>query len=436
MIPNDIEAEQSVLGSCLVDLNAVTSAVETLTEEDFYRKDHKIIFKGIDNLFSKNEPIDIITLKDEISSMGQYEQVGGIEYIANLPEKVPTTANVNKYITIVKQKAIARNLINMSNEISILAFDTTTDIDELIAITEKKIFEITQKKNAKGVSKLKDLLVDSITNLENLYNNGNKKGISTGFVDIDRRMGGLRGSELIIVAARPAMGKSAFVLNIATHVAYKEKIPVLIFNLEMGKEQLTDRIICSQAYIDSKKYQDGKLDEEDWTKIAESIGPLSEANILIDDNSSITISEIRAKCMKMKMEENIGLVIIDYLQLINPSSNKMSREQEVAEISRSLKLLSKDLNIPVIALSQLSRANEKRGSEDKRPVLSDLRDSGSIEQDADIVLFIHREEYYNLTEENKGIAEINFAKFRRGQPGTEKLLWLGEYTKFVNMNKY
>lgn len=436
MIPNDIEAEQSVLGSCLVDLNAVTSAVETLTEEDFYRKDHKIIFKGINNLFSKNEPIDIITLKDEISSMGQYEQVGGIEYIANLPEKVPTTANVNKYITIVKQKAIARNLINISNEISILAFDTTTDIDELIAITEKKIFEITQKKNAKGVSKLKDLLVDSITNLENLYNNGNKKGISTGFVDIDRRMGGLRGSELIIVAARPAMGKSAFVLNIATHVAYKEKIPVLIFNLEMGKEQLTDRIICSQAYIDSKKYQDGKLDEEDWSKIAESIGPLSEANILIDDNSSITISEIRAKCMKMKMEENIGLVIIDYLQLINPSSNKMSREQEVAEISRSLKLLSKDLNIPVIALSQLSRANEKRGSEDKRPVLSDLRDSGSIEQDADIVLFIHREEYYNLTEENKGIAEINFAKFRRGQPGTEKLLWLGEYTKFVNMNKY
>lgn len=436
MIPNDIEAEQSVLGSCLVDLNAVTSAVETLTEEDFYRKDHKIIFKGINNLFSKNEPIDIITLKDEISSMGQYEQVGGIEYIANLPEKVPTTANVNKYITIVKQKAIARNLINMSNEISILAFDTTTDIDELIAITEKKIFEITQKKNAKGVSKLKDLLVDSINNLENLYNNGNKKGISTGFVDIDRRMGGLRGSELIIVAARPAMGKSAFVLNIATHVAYKEKIPVLIFNLEMGKEQLTDRIICSQTYIDSKKYQDGKLDEEDWTKIAESIGPLSEANILIDDNSSITISEIRAKCMKMKMEENIGLVIIDYLQLINPSSNKMSREQEVAEISRSLKLLSKDLNIPVIALSQLSRANEKRGSEDKRPVLSDLRDSGSIEQDADIVLFIHREEYYNLTEENKGIAEINFAKFRRGQPGTEKLLWLGEYTKFVNMNKY
>lgn len=433
IMPNDVEAEQSVIGSCLIDTEAVIESINTLVENDFYREDHKIIYRCISNLFSRNEPIDIITLKDEISSIGKYEQVGGTEYIAKLPDKVPTTANVNKYIKIVKEKAIARNLINMSNEISKLAFDPTVNTDELIELSEKKIFDITQKKNIKGVSKLKDLLVESVNELEETYNKGIKKGISTGFIDIDRRMGGLKGSELIIVAARPAMGKSAFVLNIATNVAYKEKIPVLIFNLEMGKEQLTDRIICSQAMISSKKYQEGKLGEDDWNRLAESLGILSETNIFIDDNASITISEIKAKCRKMKIEENIGLVIIDYLQLINPTSNKMSREQEVAEISRSLKLLAKDLNIPIIALSQLSRANEKRNSADKRPMLSDLRDSGSIEQDADIVMFIHREEYYNLTEENKGIAEINIAKFRAGQPGTEKLLWLGEYTKFANI---
>ena len=433
IMPNDVEAEQSVIGSCLIDTEAVIESINTLVENDFYREDHKIIYRCISNWFSRNEPIDIITLKDEISSIGKYEQVGGIEYIAKLPDKVPTTANVNKYIKIVKEKAIARNLINMSNEISKLAFDPTVNTDELIELSEKKIFDITQKKNIKGVSKLKDLLVESVNELEETYNKGIKKGISTGFIDIDRRMGGLKGSELIIVAARPAMGKSAFVLNIATNVAYKEKIPVLIFNLEMGKEQLTDRIICSQAMISSKKYQEGKLGEDDWNRLAESLGILSETNIFIDDNASITISEIKAKCRKMKIEENIGLVIIDYLQLINPTSNKMSREQEVAEISRSLKLLAKDLNIPIIALSQLSRANEKRNSADKRPMLSDLRDSGSIEQDADIVMFIHREEYYNLTEENKGIAEINIAKFRAGQPGTEKLLWLGEYTKFANI---
>lgn len=228
------------------------------------------------------------------------------------------------------------------------------------------------------------------------------------------------------------MGKSAFVLNIATHVAKKEKIPVLIFNLEMGKDQLTDRIICSDCLINSNKYRNGKLDEDDWLKLAENLGALSEANIFIDDNSSITISEIRAKCRKMKLEENIGLVIIDYLQLITPSDGKGSREQEVAEISRSLKILAKELKIPVIALSQLSRANEKRGDKDKRPMLSDLRDSGNIEQDADMVLFIHREDYYQKTEDNKNIAEIIFAKFRAGEPGTEKLLWLGEYTKFAN----
>lgn len=435
ILPNDIEAEQSVLGACLIDENAVSDATEILLTEDFYRDDHKIIFSCILSLATKNEPVDILTLKSELEFIGKLESVGGIKYLAILPEKVPTTANTKKYIDIIKEKAIRRKLIELSNEISELSFDSTTEIGKLTDKAEKRIFEITQKKDIKGASKLKDLLMVSIENLEDVYNHGNKKGIPTGFIDIDRRMGGLKGSELIILAARPGMGKSAFALNIATHIAKKEKVPVLIFNLEMGKDQLTDRIICSECLIDSKKYRDGKLDESDWEHLANHLGDLSDSNIFIDDNSSITISEIRTRCRKMKIEENIGLVIIDYLQLITPSQGKSSREQEVAEISRTLKLIAKELNIPIIALSQLSRANEKRTGKEKRPMLSDLRDSGNIEQDADMVLFIHREDYYEATEENKNIAEINFAKFRAGETGVEKLLWFGEYTRFENLSR-
>lgn len=434
VIPNDIEAEQSVLGSCIIDRNAFLDAVELLVKDDFYREDHKIIFDCIYSMNLRNEPVDIITLKNELELRGALNAVGGIEYIANLPEKVPTTANVKKYINIVKQKAIKRNLIEMSNEISQKSFDDTIDTEQLTDFAERKIYEITQRKDIKGVSKLSELIIDSLNKLEDVYNNGNKKGIPTGFIDIDKRMGGLRGSELIILAARPGMGKSAFALNIATHVAKDEKIPVLIFNLEMGKDQLTDRIICSECFIDSRKYREGKLNDEDWTKLANGISLFSEAPIYIDDNSSITISEIRSKCRKMQDENEIGLVIIDYLQLITPSNKKNSRVEEVAEISRTLKLIAKELDIPIIALSQLSRANEKRGDNEKKPMLSDLRDSGSIEQDADIVLFIHREDYYKETPENKNIAEINFAKFRAGEPGIEKLLWLGQYTRFENLS--
>lgn len=438
ILPNSIEAEQSILGACLIDSDTVIQSIEMLVPEDFYREDNKIIFECISNLFAKSQPVDIITLKEELSLIGKLESVGGLEYIASLPERVITTAYVEKYINIVKEKAMTRNLINMSNEIAKLGFDTTISTEQLTEIAERKIFEITQKKNTKCASKLKDLLVSCIDNLENISKNGKKKGVPTGFIDLDKRMGGLKGSELIILAARPAMGKSAFVLNIATYVAKNEKVPVLIFNLEMGKEQLADRIICSECFINSTNYRDGTLVDSDWTKLAEGLGVLSEANIFVDDTSTITISEIRAKCRKMKMEENIGLIIIDYLQLITPNNNKGSREQEVAEISRSLKILAKELNVPVIALSQLSRANEKRNESNKRPMLSDLRDSGSIEQDADIVMFIHREDYYNkdiVDPEKKNIAEIILAKNRAGETGTAELLWLGEYTKFVNISK-
>ena len=433
IIPSDTEAEQSVLGACLIDEKSITKAEEILVKEDFYREDNKIICECISNMDARNMPVDIITIKSELEQIGNLEAVGGIDYIAKLPEKVPTTANVEKYIDIIKEKAIRRNLIQMTNEIAEKCYDTLIDNDQLTDYAESKIYQITQKKNIKGASSMKELLVESINKLEDVYNNGKKKGIPTGFIDIDRRMGGLKGSELIILAARPGMGKSAFALNIATNVAINEKIPVLIFNLEMGKDQLADRIICSKCFLDSKKYREGKLEEDDWVKLGYGVGELSEAPIYIDDNSSINIAEIRSKCRKMQAEQKIGLVIIDYLQLITPTKGKNSREQEVAEISRTLKLIAKELNIPVIALSQLSRANEKRNDKDRRPMLSDLRDSGNIEQDADMVLFIHREDYYNKTLENTNIAEINFAKFRAGEPGVEKLRWFGQYTKFENL---
>ena len=430
--------KQVLSGCCLIDKESVLLAIEELVPDDFYGEENKILFQCIKALFAKDIPIDIITVKDEVTSMGEYERVGGMAYIASLPDRVPTTANVGRYIKIVKDRATTRNLISMSNEISKMCFDPTVETEELSEFAEKKVFEVTQKKNIKGVSNLQDLLGEALRNLEDISKNGKRKGIPTGFIDVDRRMGGLKGSELIILAARPGMGKSAFVLNIATHVAENENIPVLIFNLEMGKEQLTDRIICSECLIDSKRYSEGKLEDEEWEKLAFGMSKLSKTPIYIDDNSSITMNDIKSKCRKMQMENNIGLVIIDYLQLITPNDRKQSREQEVAVISRDLKILAKDLNIPVIALSQLSRANEKRNTKEKRPVLSDLRDSGSIEQDADIVMFIHREGYYddpNMKPEDKNIAEINIAKFRAGEPGTEKLLWFGQYTKFQNLQK-
>lgn len=434
IIPSDTDAEQSVLGACLIDENSIIKANEILVKDDFYREDNKIIYECINKMYSINMPVDIITIKNELEVTGKLEAVGGISYIAQLPERVPTTANIEKYIDIIKEKSIRRRLIQMTNEIAEQCYDPLIDNNQLTDYAESKIYEITQKKNIKGASSMRELLVTSIGKLEDVYNNGKKKGIPTGFADIDRRMGGLKGSELIILAARPGMGKSAFALNIATNVAINEKVPVLIFNLEMGKDQLADRIICSKCLIDSKKYREGKLDDDDWMKLAYGTGELSEAPIYIDDNSSINIAEIRSKCRKMQAEQKIGLVIIDYLQLITPSKGKGSREQEVAEISRTLKLIAKELNIPVIALSQLSRANEKRNDKDRRPMLSDLRDSGNIEQDADMVIFIHREDYYQKTAENNNIAEINFAKFRAGEPGVEKLLWIGKFTKFENLS--
>ncbi len=432
--PHDIEAEQAVIGSMLTDKDAVIDAVEKLKADFFYREDNKLIFEGIVNLFNKSEPIDLVTVKDELTSMGVFDKIGGFEYLATLPDKVPTTSNVQKYIEIVEEKATLRNLIKTANEIIELGYDQTEDVDDIMAGAEKKIFDIIQKKNQKSYTPIKDVLIDSFTKLEELYNQKSKiTGVPTGFADLDDKTAGLHGSDLILVAARPAMGKTAFALNIAAHAAIKEKVPVAIFNLEMSKEQLVNRILCMEAMVDSNKVRTGKLEEDDWSKLASVVGPMSDAEIYIDDTPGISITEIRTKCRKLKMEKNIGLIVIDYLQLIQGSSSKRigSREQEISEISRSLKIIAKELNVPVIALSQLSRAVESRP--DHRPMLSDFRESGAIEQDADIVMFLYRDDYYNPDTEEKDISEVIIAKHRAGSTGTVKLLWMGSYTKFVNL---
>ncbi len=434
--PHDIEAEQAIIGSMLTDKDAVIAAVEVLQEQDFYREDNKIIYSAILNLYNRAEPIDIITLKSELKSMGKFEAVGGLEYIVQLPDKVPTTSNVEQYIKIVEEKSMLRALIKTADELITLGYDPTQEVEQVIDIAEKKIFQVMQKKNQKGYSSIKDILVDTFTQLEQLYNQKESiTGVPTGFVDLDYRTSGLHNSDLILVAARPAMGKSAFALNIATNAAVRAKVPVAIFSLEMSKEQMTNRILCSEAMVDSAKVRTGKIDDDEWAKLAATSGELSEAGIYIDDTPGISIMEIRAKCRKMKLEKNIGLVVIDYLQLVQGSNKKGgSREQEIAEISRSLKILAKEIDVPVIALSQLSRAPEQRI--DHRPMLSDLRESGSIEQDADIVMFLYRDDYYNEDTEKKNIAEVIIAKHRSGATGTVELLWLANYTKFANIERY
>ncbi len=433
--PHDIEAEQAVIGSMLTDSDAVSSSIEVLKEEDFYREDNRIIYSAMLNLYNRAEPIDLITLKSELESMGKFEKVGGYEYLSALPDKVPTTANVVKYIKIVEEKSTLRNLIKTANEIIEMGYDPTEEIEDVMECAEKKIFNIMQDKNQKGYEAIKDILVDSFTELEELYNRkGHITGVPTGFADLDYRLAGLHGSELILVAARPAMGKSAFALNIATNAALRGNTPVAVFSLEMSSKQMTNRILCSEAMVDSNKVKTGKLEDEDWSKLAEAIGPLSETGIYIDDTPGISIMEIRARCRKLKLEKHIGLVVIDYLQLIQGSNKRNgSREQEISEISRSLKILAKELEVPVIALSQLSREAEKR--QDHRPMLSDLRESGAIEQDADIVMFLYRDDYYNKESKKQNVAEVIIAKNRGGSTGTVELGWLGSYTKFVNLER-
>lgn len=432
--PNDQEAEQAVLGAMLTDKDAVVVAVEILKPDDFYRKDHGTIFDCMLELYGQGNPIDIVTVKAVLESRQMLENVGGSDYLITLAGSDFTTANIEAYTKIVEGKSVLRKLIQASNEIIKVGYDAKESVEEILDNAEQKIFNILQKKNTKSSVHIKDVLVDAFARLEELYNSRNSiTGVPTGFIELDKKTAGLQPANLIFIAARPAMGKSALVLNIAANAAIRNKIPVAIFSLEMSKEELTNRILCSEAMVDSGKVRNGTIGDEDWLKLANALGPVSEAPIYIDDTPGITSMELRAKCRKLKIEHDLGLVVIDYLQLMQGSRTE-NRQQEISEISRSLKILAKELNIPVIALSQLSRAPDART--DHRPILSDLRESGSIEQDADIVAFIYRDDYYNEDSEKKNVSEIIIAKQRSGSTGAVELGWIGEYTKFVNLDKF
>jgi len=433
VLPNDIEAEQAVLCCMLIDKEAVTSAIEILKADDFYREDNKEVFSAITDLFEKSAPIDLVSLNEQLRLRGTLEAVGGIEYIADLSLKVPTSANIEYYAKLVEEKSILRKLIRSSTDIVNMGYAASEDVQTIVDSAETKIFDIVQKRNVKGFTPIKNILISNFEKLEELYNQkGFLTGISYGFKDLDIKTAGLHNSDLILIAARPAMGKSAFCLNVAQHAAVHSKVPVAIFSLEMSKEQIVNRMLCCEAMIDANKMRTGKLEEDDWGKLAEAMSTLSDAPIYIDDNPGQTVMDIRAKCRRLKLEKGLGLIVIDYLQLMQGSSKRggENRQQEVSDISRALKIMAKELDVPVITLSQLSRAPDARP--DHRPVLSDLRESGAIEQDADIVMFLYRDDYYNPETEKKNISEVILAKHRGGSTGTVELVWLGQYTKFAN----
>ena len=433
VLPNDVLAEQATLGAMLQDRESVIEAMELLSEKDFYREDNREIFAAMSDLFTAGKNIDIITVNEQLLLRSSLEKVGGMAYLSNLTDSVPSTSNIVSYITIVHQKAILRNLIKVANDIIKMGYSQSQDVDTVIEETEKRIFEVLQNKNSKDFISIKEILFTIFGDLEKRVQNKSKlSGIPSGFIDLDAKISGLNNSDLIILAARPAMGKSALAINIATHVA-KQNVPALIFSLEMSKEQMISRILASEGNVNSMNIKNADLTSDDWVKLSSASSKVSDMPLYVDDTPGLNPTELRAKCRKAKLEKNIGLIVIDHMQLMETKIRSASRQQEITEISRSLKILAKELNVPVIALSQLSRGNEARN--DKRPMLSDLRESGSIEQDADIVLFIHREDYYNPDTEKKNIAEIIISKNRSGSTGIVELAWRGELTKFENLYK-
>jgi len=432
--PYNMDAEQAVLGSVLIDMEALSVAAENLTHEDFYSDSHKEIFSAIIDIHNRSEPVDVITLFEEIKKRGTLEKSGGIEYLTDLSMSVPSTANLKYYIRIVEEKSILRRLISTSNDIIKSCYQAQDDIEIIIDEAEKRIFELSEKRNSHEFFTIKEVLLDVYSRIEDLAKNkGRITGIPTGFSEFDKMTSGLNPSELILVAARPAMGKTSFVLNIAQFAAMRANVPVAIFSLEMAKEQLAQRMLSSEANVELQKIRTGSLEEADWVKLVKSAGPLSQAPIYIDDSPGINSMELRSKARRLKMEYKVGLIIIDYLQLMSGRGKTENRQQEISEISRSLKALARELKVPVVALSQLSRAPETRAG--NKPVLSDLRESGAIEQDADLVAFLYRDDYYNQDSEKKNIAEVIIAKQRNGPTGVVELVWLGQFTKFASYDR-
>ncbi len=430
-MPFSREAEQSVLGAMLLDMQCIPDVMNLCKADDFYIDRHKELYLAIVELYNLGSPIDIVTIKDRLILRGSLDSVGGLQFVMETMNVVPTTRNAKHYAQIVSEKAVLRRLIKISENISEKCYRGDEELEAILGETEQAVIDISQDRVSTGPVHIKTYLGQSVERLAELSENSEDiTGIPTGFIDVDKRTAGLHGSELILIAARPGMGKTSFALNIAQNAAIQSGITVAIFNLEMPGIQLVNRMLASEAMVNSDALKKGNIKDEEWERIGEAVDVLSRADIYIDDTSALTISEICARCRKLKLEKNLGMVVIDYIQLISSKGSDGNRQQEVAEISRSLKILSKDLNIPVIALSQLNRSVEKR--EVKEPALSDLRESGSIEQDADMVMFLYREGYYNEAAEEPNKTKCIFAKHRNGETGYDFLTWLGEYTKFSN----
>lgn len=427
-----MEAEQSVIGSMLMDRDAIATVNDMLTKDDFYNAQYGLLFEHMSALFKEGKPVDIVTLSNRLKENNVSEEIAGMKYIGDILDSVPTSANAKYYAQIVADKSLLRKMIKLNEDIEKDCYLDTDDVDGLLEKAEQGVFQLIKERNGgSDFTQIDKIIIDVIDQIEAASKmNTRVTGIPTGFIDLDNMLTGLHGSELILVAARPAMGKTAFVLNIAHEVAVKKKKTTAIFSLEMSKEQLVTRMIAMDSLVNSQKIMTGQLAEDEWDKIADSTETIAEAPLFIDDNSAITIADLRSKCRKLKQNNDLSLIIIDYLQLMSTTKHVESRQQFISDMSRSLKVLARELDVPVIALSQLNRAVDSRP--DHKPVLADLRESGAIEQDADVVMFIYRDDYYNPDTEKKGIADIIIAKQRKGSVGSVELVWLQDYTKFAN----
>ncbi len=432
-MPNSLEAEQSVIGSMIVDKDAILTASEILHKDDFYHQQYGVLFEAIVELYNDRQPVDLVTLQNKLKEKDVPAEVASLEYIGDLVAAVPLTVNVEAYANIVKDKALLRQIIRVNQELENECYAGKEDVGSILEKTEKVVFDLVQNRGVSDYVPIKEVVMNAINKIEQASRQkGSVTGIPTGFLDLDYQTAGLQPSDLVLIAARPSMGKTAFVLNIAQYIAFHENLCAAIFSLEMSKEQLVNRLFSLESRVDAQKLRTGNLQESEWEKLIEGAGIIGNSKLIIDDTPGISISELRSKCRKYKLEHDLKIVIIDYLQLMTGSGRSESRQQEISEISRSLKALARELNVPVVALSQLSRAVEQRL--DHRPMLSDLRESGAIEQDADVVMFIYRDDYYNKDTELKNISEIIVAKQRNGPIGTIQLAWLPEYTKFGNLD--
>ena len=433
--PQSVEAEQAVLGAILLSPDILPAIAERLRPEDFYRNAHRLIFSAALDVAESREPVDLVTLTGRLQLDGKLEGSGGIEYIVALSRSVPTAANVDYHAQIVADRALLRRLIGVSTEIAATGYEGAQDVGELLDSAERRILELSQSRAVRGFVPVREVLMTAYERVEFLYHNkGSLTGISSGYAELDRMTFGFQKSDLIIIAARPSVGKTAFALNIAQNVAVRGKQTCAIFSLEMSKEQLVQRMICAEANLDAQVLRTGQLTDQDWSKLTMGMESLSEAPLFIDDSPGITITEMRARLRKLQLEQGLGLVVVDYLQLIHGRSRTDNRQQEISEISRNLKALARELDVPVIALSQLSRSVEQR--QDKRPMLSDIRESGSIEQDADVVAFLYRDDYYDPESERKNIVEVIIGKQRNGPTGKIELVFLKNYNKFVSLEKH